>query len=46
LSTIRPAATKALAADIDFEFMEPVWEAAVMDSDIRRKMTKKYQIEF
>ena len=42
-----PQATRfVLAADIDFEFMEPVWEAAVMDSDIRRKMTKKYQIEF
>jgi hypothetical protein len=31
---VPPQATRfVLAADLDFEFMEPLWEAAVMDSD-------------
>lgn len=35
ITRVPPQATRfVLAADIDFEFLEPVWEAAVMDADI------------
>jgi hypothetical protein len=39
LFRVPPQATRfVLAADMDFEFMEPVWEAAVMDSDTEISM--------